>query len=96
MKKLLNEAQIHALIVLIYALEVLLFSVSSIGMLFSLFGFGWIFFVKLNWAEITLSIILSFAVGTMSMKLLRIAVNISKQRNKLAKDNNKEFYVSKE
>ena len=96
MKKLLNEAQIHAVIVLIYALEVLLFSVSSFGMLFALFGFIWVFFVDLNWGEIALSVIFGFAILTMSMKILKIAVSISKQRNKLAKDNNKEFYMSEE
>jgi hypothetical protein len=96
MKKLLNEAQINLILVLIYALEVLLFSVASLGILFSLFGLVWYFFIELNWAEIVLSILVSCFLLGLCMKILKIAIDISKQRSEFAKRNDNSFFTDKD
>jgi len=96
MKKLLNEAQINLILVLIYALEVLLFSVASLGILFSLFGLVWYFFIELNWAEILLSILVSCFLLGLCMKILKIAIDISKQRSEFAKRNDNSFFTDKD
>jgi hypothetical protein len=96
MKKLLNEAQINLILVLIYALEILLFSVGSLGIVFSLFGLTWYLFIELNWAEIILSILISGFLLGLCIKILKIAIEISKQRSNFAKKNDNSFFTDKD